>query len=661
MLAPAGSASDRMETDCHCLTKVLAELDEKAPGAPFLALGQTVFWDEPMKAGVVKALAELGSSRRFTAGVHDTDYFAKFQSPHQRTGYAALPHNDTTTKTLWSAAGEFSCLFGSETVVTKEALQKAGGKTGKVKHDRPGFLDEVTEAWGWRGVVSLNKESKITAEKRISRIFPSLYDTFKWAVDSSLSLISGPHFEDSQREGDSLLAQVCDESDALEKDCLAEFYKRMLKLMFERVAREPLDMDLTRTTELLSFTPETAGLPRFDVVGRFLDPSTRGLAEAAYNEAVRGSEIYTLDRFGAGALPFDVFVPGVGRGTLRLGTKGGLIMAAEPVGFSYKKRPTTTAELAEVLARKFGQEVVLVGKAVSLILMLAREFVFVFHEGASGYVWRSAEVERGLQAAGIGLGLNPILRIKYEPWRAMEECCAWLKLPEPLRRPFGTEELAAPSFAVRWKEVAAQQRERLAEMATLKRPLELLRYLQTSVGGQWQCLSSEYEAMTADVEELSRSLQALKVEKREVLDKIRGLKAKANELMHEKGRHWRAKIFEKEPTAADWAERERLIAAIDSAQAEVQTGWAEFRVLDDRQKAMVGSAQMTKIRDRRKDIALEAEMMRLKLIREAVMATTGLEHAGHRPAAWWFPLVCPGGAWFKATMDSAEYWLEDLG
>ena len=156
-----------MESDCHCFDQALKELDNLAPDAPLLALGQTVFWDEPMKSAVVLGLKRLGSEREFVAGVHDTDYFAKFVSPDGQGGIKALPHNDTTTKSLWSAAGEFSALFGSETVVTKEALQKAGGKTGKVESERPGYLDEITEAWGWRGVVSLNKEAKITAEKAV--------------------------------------------------------------------------------------------------------------------------------------------------------------------------------------------------------------------------------------------------------------------------------------------------------------------------------------------------------------------------------------------------------------------------------------------------------------------------------------------------------------
>src|SRR5687767_2651655 len=109
------------------LEEALAELQKVAPEAPFLALGQTIFWDEPMKGGILLASQRLGYKRRLVAGVHDTDYFAKLPSgPRQPGRFKALPHNDTTTKGLWSAAAEFSTLFGSETVVSREILQSAG-------------------------------------------------------------------------------------------------------------------------------------------------------------------------------------------------------------------------------------------------------------------------------------------------------------------------------------------------------------------------------------------------------------------------------------------------------------------------------------------------------------------------------------------------------
>ena len=97
-----------MEPDCKPLGEVLEELERVSGDAPFLALGQTVFWDEPMKAGVALAARRLGRPRRLVAGIHDTDYFAKLPSgsAKKKGHFKAFPHNDTSTRGLWSAAGE---------------------------------------------------------------------------------------------------------------------------------------------------------------------------------------------------------------------------------------------------------------------------------------------------------------------------------------------------------------------------------------------------------------------------------------------------------------------------------------------------------------------------------------------------------------------------
>src|SRR5258708_2443517 len=105
-----------------------------------------------MKAGVAQAVRKSGGTRKFVAGVHDTDYFAIAHVLCGKRRFQAMAHNDTTTKDLWSAAGEFSALFGSETVVTRELLATGGLKFRRLTQARPTFLDEATEAWGWKGI-----------------------------------------------------------------------------------------------------------------------------------------------------------------------------------------------------------------------------------------------------------------------------------------------------------------------------------------------------------------------------------------------------------------------------------------------------------------------------------------------------------------------------
>jgi hypothetical protein len=648
-----------MNSGCPEFRSVVSELDRVAPGVPLLALGQTVFWDEPMKSGVFRAFRELGGSRRFVAGIHDTDYFAKFPVKGS-TGVTALPHNDTTTKDLWSAAGEFSHLFGSETVVTKDKLTGSGAKVGLIEQFRPGFLDHVTEAYGWRGVVSQSTESKITAEKRLSVVFPALFDTLSWSLEESLALISGGHHRDSVQMAARIRQIVCEVKDSLLNDCLASFYEALLTPLHQLVSGGGYELETTRTTRLLRFNSETADLERFAVLDWFLNPAHRDLARRAYDESLEGSEIYSLARFGSGALPFDLYVPGVGRGTLRLGNRGGVVMTENPVGFSFKGPITTRQQLAAVLEQKFGPDCVLVGKAVMLPLMLSAEYVFVFHEGASGYLWRTGKLARLLADAGCEITWHPILRVKLKPWEAMDDCCAWLHLPEPMHRAFGTEELSAPTFALRWQDVALEQKTMLRELSEVRRPLALLGYLQSQLGGQWERLAQEYESLQLAFSELGAEIADVKYRKRGVLLKLRGLKARRNELEHDRGRQWRAEIFEHSLDQAALERRQKFGEELRQVDGEIDAAKREFSTLEREQQALVSTPRVVKHRDRRFNIALEAELMRMRLVREAVVSGEGLMKAGYRPAAWWFPLVCPDGTWFRSTMMKSECRIEPL-
>jgi hypothetical protein len=646
-----------MDACCPTQKEALDELDRVAPGAPLLALGQTVFWDEPMKAGV--ALAAAARGRKFVAGVHDTDYFGKLALGAGRRGFKALPHNDTTTKDLWSAAGEFSVLFGSETVVTRDALIAAGARLAKVVRSRPGILDEITEAWGWRGLVSLSENSRIVADIPLGPIFDELNATFDWALTSSMEAIAGCEGPGQKENAEQLRSIVCDESDPREGQTLSTYYRRLLPRMLDLVAGQPVPAETTATTELLRFATTTADQPRFELLHLFVDPSTRDAAKAAYNEAVQGTETYTLDRFGSWAIPFDLVIPGIGRGTLRLAPKAIVVMTPKPQFITLKKPLTELHDLAAAIERKFGPNCALVGKAVTLIGMLAREFVFAFHEGASPYVSRSRRLH-GLLAPLWNAPLNPILRIRYEPWDALAVCCAWLQLPEPFRRPFGVDELCAPSFASRWRQVVAEQTELLERLAGLRRPLDFIRYLAESHGQSWKRLAEEYETIHGRLEILDRDIREIKRQKDAVLAEIRACKQRRVEAERAKGEHWRSRIFEKNPTDADHAERTRLTSLVEEAIAAIDQAKRRWRELQARQDALVADPEVLEAHDRRRNIELESELKRLTLIRNAIITAKGLEHAGHRPAAWWFPIVCPDGRWFRETVRRARYYLEPL-
>ena len=66
--------------NCCSPREALDALQRLAPDAPLLALGQTIFWDEPMKLALLHWLPTIDPTRRMLFGVHDTDYFARMRT-----------------------------------------------------------------------------------------------------------------------------------------------------------------------------------------------------------------------------------------------------------------------------------------------------------------------------------------------------------------------------------------------------------------------------------------------------------------------------------------------------------------------------------------------------------------------------------------------------
>jgi hypothetical protein len=155
------------------------DLAAVAPNAPLLALGQTVFWDEPMKALIPLIARDLSTRVSLVAGVHDTDYFAKIPGGIVSSEpFVALPKNDGTTKGFWSAAGEFSAMFGGEVPVSRDVLARAGFALDLWSGGDSALVDEATEAWGWRGLAFSHAKPCVTAELPLEASFTSIQKTF---------------------------------------------------------------------------------------------------------------------------------------------------------------------------------------------------------------------------------------------------------------------------------------------------------------------------------------------------------------------------------------------------------------------------------------------------------------------------------------------------
>lgn len=408
----------------------IQELVARYPGTPFLTLGQTVLWDEPLKAAFCRILEGVAPGAPMVAAVHDTDYFAKLSHVENRDDkFVMLPHNDGDTRGLWSAAGEISCLFGSETVPSRQMLTENGVAFERVAAGYPGGIDallnEETAAWGWRALVQTEHHPLIAADVKLRDIGPALRQQLEWGFAQSLQIVQAPAVAPSSdesaecacptpcgpREVAARITGWVDEYLQLDADgTLSDLYRWLTPRLWAMVrGTGSCNLESDHSLRLFQFNRATATRPRFRFVDLFLQPATRELARRCYDEAVRGSGIYSLDQFGPGALPFDVVIPGRGRGTLRQHEGSLYIETEEPITLCMGCNCGSVGELAEALEAKFGSNVALVGKAVALISMLAHEFIFVFHEKASGYTERTEQMNAALRSGGVDLQLHPLL------------------------------------------------------------------------------------------------------------------------------------------------------------------------------------------------------------------------------------------------------------
>ncbi|MEO6907621.1 MAG: hypothetical protein ABI210_06995, partial [Abditibacteriaceae bacterium] len=465
------------------------------PQTPFLTLGQTVFWDEPLKAAFCRALEQLSPHAGMIAGVHNTDYFAKLPGIGSGSDpFLLLSHNDGSTRELWSAAGEISSLFGSETVPTRQKLTANGVAFDSLARHAPEgtakFLDEATAAWGWRALVQTDSKSRVANDIQLKDIYPALRHQLQSAFDASLQILG-----QAENAVSTQMLQWLDEFYAQDPDAsLTECYQFFTPKLWALVRGEAAcPLDTSSTTELLRFNKSTFHLPRFALVDLFINPSTRQAARRCYNEAVQNSGIYQLEQFGEGALPFDVVIPGHGRGTLRLHDNNIIIETENPQVLCSGCNPESLEQLASILESTFGPDVTLVGKAVTLISMLGAEYIFVFHERASSYTSFTQKMNLSMREAGMYLSLHPMLRLRYSTWDSLGSADATFTLPEHLADAFEAAHISAAQFAANWQEVCDSQDEIKTQLANCRAPRDLLTWLAEK-DKRWEQKLGEYDA-----------------------------------------------------------------------------------------------------------------------------------------------------------------------
>jgi hypothetical protein len=706
------------------------DLRERFPNAPFLTLGQTVLWDEPVKAAICRALEELAPDAQIVAAVHDTDYFAKLshlESTDSAEKFVLLPHNDGDTRDLWSAAGEISCLFGSETVPTRHKLAENGVAFDRVARRYPGgastLLNNETAAWGWRAIVHTELRPLLAGEVLLRDIAPTLIEQLRWAFDESLSTL-GVNKKIEDADAQSSCPQPCESREVATRivrwveeysasnpeATLSELYRNLTPRLWAAVRGEgSCNLQTSHSLKLFKFNRETANYPRFRFLDLFLNPQTREVAKKAYDDAVRGSGIYTLDQFGVGALPFDVVIPKRGRGTLRLqGTS--VIVETEPATTVCRDCKIESAEqLANLLEEKFGEDVVVVGKAVSLISMLAHELIFVFHEKASSYTRLTQKMNASLRESGIELNLHPLLRIEYSTWDSLQNVEANFIWPPHLANAFGSESTPAREVASRWKEVCDAQDALREKLKNARAPRDLMK-LFAEANPPWQEKLQEYCAAREVISGVSQQARVLQSQSEELRAQVKQHQENAAQIEREKGEDFRANLLpllrrisdiieaafarlnardengappklskeERKERAALEAREDEEVLALRAKVGEVQAARMHFdeqiqshraAAKDAQAKARVLIAQRVEIEKSESAVAAretiakleyEAELERLRRVRDAMIVSEGLRYTNLRPTAWWLPLVSPDGKWFETLARTAKARVEEI-
>ncbi len=680
--------------------ETLRGLCARYPHTPFLALGQTVLWDEPVKAFFPLLLAECAPQAQFWHGVHDTDYFSRLRRPLLGSRpYAVVEHTDSSTRGLWVAMGEASRLFGAEVVPTRAKLRQYGCNLAKARAAEAISLDSITSAWGWKGLVSTGERELVGRDVRLADLLEELVALAQEAMEATAEALSD---ENLRRQAFARTEEFLLELRAFAEQhpaaTLSQLYQHLLGRFYETLLGEvPGNLKITSSASLFRFHPQTASQPRFSPLEVFLHPRSRLHARRAYDEAVIGSGIYTLEQFGPDALPFDLVVPGRGRGTIGVSATEVVIHTPQPISLPTSGPVEEPVALAELLTHHLGEDLALVGKAVVFITMIAQEFIPVFHQGASAYVEHTRELVAFLQKEGISLECHPILRLGHSAWDALGATRVHLRLPAHLAEAFGRTEIPAQDFSGRWRDVAQQQRNLLQSLAEARKPADLMAFL----AGHFMVSEAEPSAASsAEAEKwpskLSDYLQARRTlvrlgeelnDDRRQISRLRNecyqLRQEIQRLETEKGKHLRETLYGERsrtmkpllaqglPAAevADapklWrrsaeAHRRALQEQIAQKRNALAARLAQLQEIKEKQRAREEALELQQAGRAALQIEAEAEAERLRIVRNALLTAEGLEQTDRRPTGWWFPLVSPDGKWFRALSRASRLEVEPL-
>lgn len=663
--------------------KALNDLKKRFGELTIAAFGQTVFWDEPMKSVLVPMLKAYCPNARMIVGPHDADYFGKCPGLRRPERFVTCEHNESATSGIWAAAGEISALFGAEAVPTHAKLAAAGVDFAKIRrmgnrYDQ--LIERGTTAWGWRGVVESGVGNSVFRDLATEDVSAEVEKLIEWALEGTLSQLENRAAH--EQSASELLNTFRESARRPENAALTKVYQSMWPYFYSRLlGYEPDGITVTSTCELFQFNRRTCRLPRFRLVDYFLNPETSLICREAYSSSVKGSGIYALDRFDEGALPFDLVLPGRGRGTMVVRGKELAVDLDPAVVVSLDSPLISTDQLAEVIETQFGPGTSLVGKAIANAFMFTSEFVFALNVHGSAYVTRTRKMARFMADHGIPVKLMPILRLRYKTWDSLEVLDETFCLPEHLAAAWEAPEVTAKSFARDWRSVVERKKALLQTLRTMKSTRELLRLLIQVDGDRWSETLEVYVRAKRKLLALQRGVCAEKQRAHALREEIKSLMEDANRLQYARGqisrleKSLRRRLLDLKKSRQAESEFHALRSQLDNLAKEELEG-IDGKLVSIRRKILELKAERAKtvasyrsrelgpeaMEAKKSIIAAEAETQAAKftLVEKAIRVVEGLPYTDHRPTAWWLPVVDPKGEWFRAILESTELEIEEM-
>jgi chromosome segregation ATPase len=184
-----------------------------------------------------------------------------------------------------------------------------------------------------------------------------------------------------------------------------------------------------------------------------------------------------------------------------------------------------------------------------------------------------------------------------------------------------------------------------------------MQYLVDRNQNGWSEQLDEYNKLKIRLRELSRQGLTLQRTVNRLYDELKEIKAAIRDTELAKGDHFRSVI---DWTSEETQRREQYDRDIAELLVRRKETLSRIREVKSEREALERQGEAALIRDRITTIEVNAEMERMKMIRNAILTRKGLVHTQHRPAAWWIPMVDPSGEWFRRIASTTELYLEPL-